>query len=111
MGLNQRHRTLWPRDRHRNARKSGTGAYVRNAQISLRKVSCKEQGFTIVAFNDFFRFFDASEVENPVPATEQIEMPFQLLNLKGGEFNDRAKPLAQQLSKHGQYSGRRLELR
>ena len=47
----------------------------------MQKVSCEEQGFTIVALNDFFRSFDASEVENPVPAIEQIEMFFQLVNL------------------------------
>ena len=74
-------------------------------------MSRQKQGLAIVALYDFFRLFEASQVENPVPAIEQIEMLFKLLNLKGRDLIDGAEPLAQQLSKHGQCSGRRPELR
>jgi len=88
MRLNQRYREILPGNSQRNTWKSSTGAYIANPKCALRKVGCQEQRFTKVALDNFRRVFEAGQVENLVPATEEIKMLFKFVNLKGRQFNN-----------------------
>lgn len=62
MRLDQAHRAVGAQNGNRNPGESRTGADICDVQIANRQVNPEEDGFTVVALDDFLHVTEASQV-------------------------------------------------
>ena len=75
MGLDEGYRTVRPKNRHGNTGKTAARSHIRDTQRARRKVLPKEERLTVVALDDFLRILEAGQVQNLVPAGQQLVVP------------------------------------
>lgn len=97
VGLDQCHRAIRSSYSNREAGKSSPGTQIHDPSRFRGKMGCQEKRFPIMTFGGFLNIIDGRQVQNSVPAPQQLVMGLERVPLLGTQ----RKLLAEEITKRG----------